>query len=57
MHCDKSTDLGWLVGCIGLNGPFRQYFSLYQAVFKKEVDGGGGGGGGEREMVDARKNV
>ena len=24
--------LGWLVGCFGLNGPLRQYFSLYRAV-------------------------
>ena len=23
---------GWLVGCFGLNGPLRQYFSLYRAV-------------------------
>ena len=22
----------WLVGCFGLNGPLRQYFSLYWAV-------------------------
>ena len=22
----------WLVGCFGLNGPLRQYFSLYRAV-------------------------
>ena len=21
----------WLVGCLGLNGPLRQYFSLYRA--------------------------
>ena len=24
--------VGWLVGCFGLNGPLRQYFSLYRAV-------------------------
>ena len=24
--------VGWSVGCFGLNGPFRQYFSLYWAV-------------------------
>ena len=23
--------VGWLVGCFGLNGPLRQYFSLYRA--------------------------
>ena len=28
--------VGWLVGCFGLNGPFRQYFSLYRAVFQRE---------------------
>ena len=26
----------WLVGCFGLNGPLRQYFSLYQAVSQTE---------------------
>ena len=25
-----SASLSWLVGCFGLNGPLRQYFSLYQ---------------------------
>ena len=28
--------LGWLVGCFGLNGSFRQYFSLYRAVSQRE---------------------
>ena len=28
--------LGLLVGCIGLNGPLRQYFSLYRAVSQRE---------------------
>ena len=28
--------LGWLVGCFGLNGPLRQYFSLYRAVSQRE---------------------
>ena len=28
--------IGWLVGCFGLNGPLRQYFSLYRAVFQGE---------------------
>ena len=27
---------GWLVGCFGFNGPLRQYFSLYRAVFQRE---------------------
>ena len=30
----------WLVGCFGLNGPLRQYFSLYRAVSQR---------GGERK--------
>ena len=25
----------WLVGCIGLNGPLRQYFSLYRTVSQR----------------------
>ena len=28
--------LNWLVGCIGFNGPLRQYLSLYQAVSQRE---------------------
>ena len=28
--------LSWLVGCFGLNGPLRQYFSLYRAVSQRE---------------------
>ena len=28
-----------LVGCFGLNGPLRQYFSLYRAVSKREGEG------------------
>ena len=27
---------GWLVGCFGLNGPLRQYFSLYRVVSQRE---------------------
>ena len=27
---------GWLVGCFGLKGPLRQYFSLYRAVSQRE---------------------
>ena len=26
----------WLVGCYGLNGPLRQYFTLYLAVSQRE---------------------
>ena len=28
--------VGWLVGCFGLNGPLRQYFSVYRAVSQRE---------------------
>ena len=28
--------VGWLVGCLGFNGPLRQYFSLYRAVSQRE---------------------
>ena len=28
----------WLVACFGLNGPLRQYFSLYRAVSQREGD-------------------
>ena len=40
--------VGWLVGCFGLNGPLRQYFSLYRAVSQRE---------GERseKTIDERK--
>ena len=26
----------WLLGCFGVNGPLRKYFSLYQAVSQRE---------------------
>ena len=39
----------WLVGCFGFNGPSRQYFSLYQAVSKREGERG--------ERIDESKNV
>ena len=26
----------WFVGCFGLNGPLRKYFSLYRAVSQRE---------------------
>ena len=41
--------LGWLVGCIGFNGPLRQYFSLYRAVSQREGERG--------ERIDESKNV
>ena len=33
----------WLVGCFGLNGPLRQYFSLYRAVSQREGERGENG--------------
>ena len=39
----------WLVGCLGLNDPFRQYFSLYRAVSQREGERG--------ERIDESKNV
>ena len=33
------NQLGWLVGCFGLNEPLRHYnFSLYRAVSQREVE-------------------
>ena len=34
MHEENESEQiqGWFVGCFGLNGPLRQYFSLYRAV-------------------------
>ena len=34
MHEENESEQiqGWLVGCFGLNGPLKQYFSLYRAV-------------------------
>ena len=48
-HTSVSDELE-LVGCFGLNGPFRQYFSLYRAVSQRE---------GEEKRNDRRekKNV
>ena len=40
----------WLVGCFGLNGLLRQYFSLYQGRLPER-------GRKKREMIDERKNV
>ena len=31
-----SDALDWLVGCFGLNGSLRQYFSLYRAVSQRQ---------------------
>ena len=28
----------WLVGCVRLNGPLRQYFSLYRGVSQREKE-------------------
>ena len=33
-----SAEAGWLSGCLGFNGPLRQYISLYQAISHREGD-------------------
>ena len=38
-YCLKGP-LSWLVGCFGLNGPLRQYLSLYRAVSQREGESG-----------------
>ena len=40
----------WLVSCFGLNGPLRQYFSLYRAVSQREGERG-------EKRIDENKNV
>ena len=45
----NSELVGWLVGCFGLNGPLRQYFSLYRAVSRRV--------GERKEVIDERKKV
>ena len=35
---EKQSGSHGLVGCFGLNGPLRQYFSLYRAVSQREGD-------------------
>ena len=32
----ETVRYSWLVGCFGVNGPLRQYFSLYRAVSQRE---------------------
>ena len=34
--CQVGKAPSWLVGWFGFNGPLRQYFSLYRAVFQRE---------------------
>ena len=36
VHGRMFTERCWLLVCIRLNGPLRQYFSLYRAVSKRE---------------------
>ena len=55
-HCKNHFDtnlvkihkrlFSWLVGCFGLNGSLRQYYSLYRAVSQRE---------GERKRNDRRE--
>ena len=35
-HTHMTIKSDWLVGCFGLNGPLRQYFSLYRAVSQRD---------------------
>ena len=35
-HRDRVFIFIWLVGCLGFNGPLRQYLSLYRAVSQRE---------------------
>ena len=37
---DMNCVISLLVGCFGLNGPLRQYFSLYRAVSQREGERG-----------------
>ena len=46
----ENTLNGWLVGCLGFNGPLRQYFSLYRAVSQREGELG-------EKRIDESKNV
>ena len=50
LHRQKNTlscrNKNWLVGCFRLNGPLRQYFSLYRAVSQRQ---------GERKRNDRRE--
>ena len=39
------------ISCFGINGPLKQYFSLYRAVSLKKR------GRKKKEMIDERKNV
>ena len=36
------SEMGWVVGCFGFNGPLRQYFSLYarSTIFRLNIYGG-----------------
>ena len=33
---EREKEIGLLVGCLGFNGPLRQYFSLYRAASQRE---------------------
>ena len=49
-QCGKrSHEIGWLVGCFGFTGTFRQYFSPYRAVSER--------GRKRREKIEEIKNV
>ena len=48
MQIRRLRKVGWLVGCFGLNGPLRQYFSLSGHLPER--------GRKKREVTDERKN-
>ena len=37
---EEANGQRWLVGCLGFNGPLKQYFSLYRAVSQREGERG-----------------
>ena len=49
LHGLSEPEFYGLVGCVGFNGPLRQYFSLYRAVSQREGERG--------ERIDETKNV
>ena len=38
LACQLQANGDVLVGCFRFNGPLRQYFSLYRAVFSREKE-------------------
>ena len=40
VNIEDDNEDDWLVGCLGFNGPLRQYFSLYRAISQREGERG-----------------